>query len=130
MHDCHFRETVWRYDAAKEEEKRRESVRSNLNGVLVSATCPSCGSWIRAPYVQVKSIGIFACGCGTVVDANMASVTAQALIGLMNEPEYGLITPIMFTREEPMTIEAGRAERPLGLSGCDSPEVTGASAAS
>jgi hypothetical protein len=76
-------------------------VRSNLRGIFVVATCPTCGSRIQAPYQQVKSFGIFACGCGTVVDADMTSVTAQAIIGLTNEPEDRLTTSIMFASKEP-----------------------------
>lgn len=61
------------------------SARSPLDSVIVHARCPTCGARIGAPYVQVRTIGIFACGCGTVVDAVMSAVSAEAVMGLVDE---------------------------------------------
>lgn len=58
---------------------------SVLDRIIVRANCPTCGSQIGAPYVQVRRIKLFACGCGTVVGADMLSVETQAIIGLAAE---------------------------------------------
>jgi len=58
---------------------------SILDRIIVHATCPTCGARIGAPYVQVRTIKLFACGCGTVVDADMPAMAAQAVIGLASE---------------------------------------------
>jgi hypothetical protein len=58
---------------------------SDLDRILVSTNCPTCGARITAPYAQIRTVGIFACGCGTVVDADMHSVATQAVIGLADE---------------------------------------------
>ena len=58
-----------------------------LDRAIVHANCPTCGARIAAPYVQVRTIKLFACGCGTIVDADLPSVAAQAVIGLASEGE-------------------------------------------
>ena len=58
-----------------------------LDRVIVHAHCPTCGARIGAPYVQVRTIKLFACGCGTIIDADVASVASQAVLGLANEGE-------------------------------------------
>ena len=60
---------------------------SVLDRIIVHANCETCGSQIGAPYAQVRRIKLFACGCGTVVGADMRSVETQAIIGLTAESE-------------------------------------------
>jgi len=62
-------------------------MKSILDRIIVHANCPRCGARIGAPYVQVRTVKLFACGCGTVVDADMASIETQAIIGLVGESD-------------------------------------------
>lgn len=56
-----------------------------LDRIIVHTNCPTCGSRIGAPYLQVRSIGVFACGCGMVIDADLPLLATQAVIGLARE---------------------------------------------
>jgi len=58
-------------------------MKSVLDRIIVHANCPTCGSRIGAPYLQVRTIKLFACGCGSIIDADMPSVETQAIIGLV-----------------------------------------------
>ena len=58
---------------------------SVLDRIIVHTACPTCGAKIGAPYVQVRKIKLFACGCGTVIDADMPSIETQAIIKLADE---------------------------------------------
>ena len=58
---------------------------SVLDRIIVHTTCPTCGAKIGAPYVQVRTIKLFACGCGTLIDADMPSIETQVIIGLAGE---------------------------------------------
>jgi len=58
---------------------------SVLDRIIVHTACPTCGAKIGAPFVQVRKIKLFACGCGTVIEADMPSIETQAIMRLANE---------------------------------------------
>jgi transposase len=62
-------------------------MKSIFDRIIVQANCPICGARIGAHDVQIRTIKLFACGCGTVIDADMPSIETQAIICLVGESD-------------------------------------------